>query len=110
MSQLTRFEPPQPRGERTRYLVRGTIAPRFVAARALSAKDAITFIPIGARETRAFATMLADGSIREDARGRFWFDMAAYEVAATARRRQMAPLWIAVAVIGAVIAMMFYRG
>lgn len=110
MSQLTRFEPPQPRGERTRYLVRGTIAPRFVSTRALSAKDAITFIPIGARETRAFATMLADGSIREDARGRFWFDMAAYEAAATARSRQMAPLWIAVAVIGAIIAMMFYRG
>jgi hypothetical protein len=75
--------------ERTRYLVRGTIAPRFVDARAMCAADAIPFAPATPRERRALAAMIADGSIRVAAPGRFYFDMAAYEAAAAARARRL---------------------
>lgn len=94
--------------ERTRYLVRGTIAPRFVDARAVCAADAIPFAPATPRERRALAAMIADGSIRLAAPGRFYFDMAAYEAVATARARRLVPLWIGGALAIAVIALLFY--
>ena len=110
MTRLTRLEPPRLTRERTHYLVRGTIAPVFIAAHAVAASDAMPFVPSGKRETRAFASMLSNGSIRKAAHDRFWFDMTAYEAAAARRSRQLAPLWIAAATIGAIIATMFYRG
>lgn len=107
---LTRVDPPAQRGTvRERYLVRGTIAPRFVAARAVTADEAIAFTPTDPREARAFAAMIADGSIRS-AGGRFWFDMDAYEAAAAARRAKRVPVLLMVALLVAAAAVVFYRG
>lgn len=104
---LTRVE----RGTvRDRYLVHGTIAPRFVEARAVTADDAIAFTPADAREARAFAAMIADGSIRVPGPGRFWFDMDAYEAAAAARRAKRVPVMLIVALLIAAVAVLFYRG
>ena len=95
---------------RDRYLVRGSIAPHFVAAHAVTADDAIAFTPRDAREARAFAAMIADGSIRMPAAGRFWFDMDAYETAAAARRTRRVPVLVLVALLIAGVAVVFYRG
>jgi hypothetical protein len=99
-----------PRGTvRDRYLVHGTIAPRFVEAHAVTPADAIAFTPAGRREVRALAVMIADGSIRMPAAGRHYFDMDAYEAAATARRARRVPVLLLVALLIAAVAMVFYR-
>ena len=95
---------------RDRYLVKGSIAPRFVEARAVTADDAIAFVPADAREARAFAAMIADGSIRMARAGRFYFDMDAYEAATAARRARSVPVMLIVALLVAVVAVLFYRG
>ncbi|MCP3735121.1 hypothetical protein M9979_09595 [Sphingomonas sp. RP10(2022)] len=95
---------------RDRYLVHGTIAPRFVEAHAVTPDDAVAFTPADAREAKAFAAMIADGSIRMPAQGRFWFDMDAYEAAAAARRAKRVPVMVIVALLVAVVAVLFYRG
>ena len=107
---LTRVDPPRAPGGtvRDRYLVHGTIAPRFVEARAVTADDAIAFRPADAREVKAFAAMIADGSIRATG-GRFWFDMDAYEAAAAARRATRVPVLLMVALLVAAVAVLFYR-
>ena len=109
-NQLTRIDTPAPRGTvRDRDLVHGTIAPRFVEAHAVTADDAIAFTPTDAREAKAFAAMIADGSIRTMAQGRFWFDMDAYEAAAAARRAKRVPVLLMVALLIAAVAVVFYR-
>jgi len=100
-----------PRGTvRDRYLVHGTIAPRFVAAHAVTASDAIAFTPAAGREATAFAAMIADGSIRMPVAGRFYFDMDAYEAAAAARGARRVPLLLIVSLLVAGVAVVFYRG
>ena len=107
---LTRIATSGPRGTvRDRYLVHGTIAPRFVAAHAVIADDAMPFTPAGAREAKAFAAMIADGSIRGVGQGRFWFDIHAYETAAAARRAKRVPVLLMVALLIAAVAVAFYR-
>ncbi len=108
---MTRLVRVEPQGTvRDRYLVHGTIAPRFVDARAVTAGDAIDFAPADAREAKAFAAMVADGSIRVAVPGRFWFDMDAYEAAAAGRRAKRVPVMLIVTLLIAVGAVMFYRG
>lgn len=109
-ARLTRVDPsPAQRGTvRERYLVHGPIAPRFVDARAVTADEAIAFTPADAREAKAFAAMVADGSIRAAGR-RFWFDMDAYEAAAAARRAKRVPVAVTIALLIAVVAVLFYR-
>lgn len=94
---------------RDRYLVHGTIAPRFVEARAVTPDDAIAFTPGDSREARALAAMIADGSIRMVAPGRFYFDMPAYEAAAAARRAKSVLVMLIVALLIAAVAVAFYR-
>ena len=109
MSELRIVPPTGPR-VRAHYLVRGTIAPHFVEAGALSAKDAIAFSPPDPRQVKELAAMVADGSIRTLGNGRFWFDMDAYEAATDARRRRNLPILILAALIVAAVAVLFYRG
>ena len=110
MNQLEPIRPPAAAPVRLRYLVRGDIAPVFVERHALSADDAIAFVPANPRAGRRFAAMLADGSIREPSRARFYFDMAAYEAAAEARSRRMVPWLIVASIAIAVVAVSFYVG
>ncbi|USU08418.1 hypothetical protein NF700_15320 [Sphingomonadaceae bacterium OTU29MARTA1] len=108
---MTRLVRVEPQGTvRDRYLVHGTIAPRFVDAHAVTASDAIDFAPADAREAKAFAAMVSDGSIRMAVPGRFWFDMDAYEAAAAGRRAKRVPVMLIVTLLIAVGAVMFYRG
>ncbi|USU04780.1 hypothetical protein NF699_17370 [Sphingomonadaceae bacterium OTU29LAMAA1] len=108
---MTRLVRVEPQGTvRDRYLVHGTIAPRFVDAHAVTASDAIDFAPADEREAKAFAAMVSDGSIRVAVPGRFWFDMDAYEAAAAGRRAKRVPVMLIVTLLIAVGAVMFYRG
>lgn len=108
---MTRLVRVEPQGTvRDRYLVHGTIAPRFVDAHAVTASDAIAFTPADAREAKAFAAMLADQSIRLASPGRYWFDMHAYEAAAASRRARRMPVMLIAALLVAAVAMLFYRG
>ncbi|USU11896.1 hypothetical protein NF701_15390 [Sphingomonadaceae bacterium OTU29THOMA1] len=108
---MTRLVRVEPQGTvRDRYLVHGTIAPRFVDAHAVTASDAIDFAPADAREAKAFAAMVSDGSIRVAVPGRFWFDMDAYEAAEAGRRAKRVPVMLIVTLLIAVGAVMFYRG
>jgi hypothetical protein len=107
---VTRLVRVAPQGSvRDRYLVHGTIAPRFVEAHAVTASDAIAFVPADAREAKALTAMVSDGSIRTAGLGRLWFDMDAYEAAAAARRAKRVPVVVIVALLIAVGAMIFYR-
>lgn len=107
---MTRLVRVEPQGTvRDRYLVHGPIAPRFVDAHAVMASDAIAFVPADAREARAFAAMMSDGSIRVARPGQFWFDMGAYEAAAAARRAKRVPVMLIVALLVAAVAVLFYR-
>ena len=108
MSRLTRVEPKGTVPDR--YLVHGTIAPRFVDAHAVTASDAIAFAPADVREAKAFAAMVTDGSIRAAGPGRFWFDMQAYEAAAARRRARRLPVMLIVSLLVALVALAFYRG
>jgi hypothetical protein len=107
VNRLTRVEPQG--NVRDRYLVHGTVAPRFVDARAVTASDAMAFAPADAREAKALAAMVSDGSIRVAGPGRFWFDMEAYEAAAAARRAKRVPVMVIVALLIAVAAVALYR-
>ena len=94
----------------TRYLVRGTIAPRFVEANALAAADAIAFVPADELEARELARMIADGSMRRSGTDRLYLDMVAYAAVVEARRRRLLPWLVIVPVLLAGIAVLFYRG
>ena len=108
---MTRLARVEPQGSvRDRYLVHGTIAPRFVEARAVTASDAIAFVPANAREAKAFAAMVSDGSIRVTGARLFWFDMDAYEDATAARRAKRVPVMLIVALLVAAVALAFYPG
>ena len=96
--------------ERTRYLVRGRIAPQLIDLAAVSRDDAVPFTPAGRREGREFAAMLRSGAVKRLADGRCWFDMAAYEAAAARRTRLLVPVLVVAAVIVAFIATRFYAG
>jgi hypothetical protein len=106
-----RLRSEQPKGAmRDRYLVHGSIAPRFVDAHAVTPDDAIAFEPADAGEAKALAAMIADGSVRMPSAGRSYFDMDAYEAAAAARRAKSVPVMLIVALLIAVVAVTFYRG
>ncbi|MDB5677219.1 hypothetical protein [Sphingomonas bacterium] len=98
--------PPLPPGA---LRVRGRIAEAMLAAHALAPEDAIEFAP-DPRDTAAFAALRADGIVRELPGERFWFDLVAYHLREQARGRVRAMWGFGLALVVAVIAVMFYRG
>ena len=100
---------PPPRLPPGALRVRGRIAEAMLAAHALAPEDAIEFAP-DPRDAAAFAKLRAAGIVREVPGGRFWFDLVAYHLREQARSRHMVPLALGVAVLIAVVAVLFYRG
>jgi len=86
---------------------RGSVVPQFLARHALSPPDAIGFAPAGAAEAKAFAALVADGSIRAAGAG-YWLDLPRYRLVEAARARRRAGVAVVVAVVGAVVVMLFY--
>lgn len=88
--------------------VRDRIAEAMLAVHALAPEDAVDFTP-DRRDTAAFEKLRAAGIVREVPGGRFWFDLVAYHLREQARSR-VAVIWtLGLAVMGAAIAVLFYR-
>ncbi|HVF93941.1 MAG TPA: hypothetical protein VM900_06475 [Sphingomonas sp.] len=107
---MSRVQPVRSDTSRSRYLVRGEIAPVFVERNALAAEDAIAFGPRSRSGMRQFVAMVRAGSIREPRPGLFYLDYARYEAAAAERSRRMIPWLAGGAMVIAAVATRFYTG
>jgi hypothetical protein len=90
--------------------VRGPVAGHFLAQHALSPGEAIAFVPKDRVERWWFDRFRRIGALREAPPGRWWFDLAAYHRDAQAFSWRWVPIAIAVPVVIAAVAMLFYRG
>ena len=89
---------------------RRKIAAHFFVHHAVSAEDAVAYIPQGLVMRRQFERMQHRGVIRSGAGG-YWLDTAAYQAELDRRRRILVPVVIALAVVAAVALMLAgYRG
>lgn len=81
----------------------------FCAAHAVTPYDTILYTP-PADLKAAFDALLAERLIRKEGRAYYWLDLRAYEAAVEVRRRKLVPVAIAVSVLLAAVAMLFYAG
>ena len=88
---------------------RRKLVDHFCAAHAITPYDTILYTP-PAELKPAFDALLAERLIRKEGHAYYWLDLRAYESAAELRRRRHVPVAIAVAVLLAVVAMLFYVG
>ena len=89
--------------------VRGPVARYFLARHALSAEDAIPYVPKARYERWWFDRFRERGSLREVRPGSFYFDLIAYHRDAEALRRRAVTIALPVSLAIAGIAMLFYR-
>ena len=89
--------------------VRGPVARYFLARHALSAEDAILYMPKTRYEHWWFDRFRARGSLHEVRPGSFYFDLIAYHADAEAIRRRAVTISLFLSVAIAGIAMLFYR-
>ena len=89
--------------------VRGPVARYFLARHALSAEDAIPYVPKTRIERWWFDRFRRRGSLHEIGRGSFYFDLIAYHRAAEAIRRRAVAISLPLSLAIAGIAMLFYR-
>jgi hypothetical protein len=87
---------------------RRRIVAHFYIHHAVSAQDAVTYVPEGGMGRCQFEEMLAKGILHEAAAGTFWIDQAAYKADLERRRRMVIPLIVAVLLILAAIPLFFY--
>ncbi|VVT23210.1 conserved hypothetical protein [Sphingomonas sp. EC-HK361] len=92
------------------HRVRGTIAPYFMDRHAIGPDDAIDFVPRNPAEAKALAALVADGVVRATPARKLWFDLDRHAAAETRRAQTRAMIGIAISVLIAAIAVLFYRG
>lgn len=90
-------------------IVRRRIANHFLAQHAISAEEAVAYVPHGPAAERQFAAMRRRGSVRE-AGSSFWLDLPAYRTEEARRRRFTVPIVLALTMIAAAVPIFFYRG
>lgn len=88
---------------------RRKVVDHFCAQHAITPYDTILYTP-PAELKAAFDALVAERLIRKEGHAYYWLDLRAYEAAVEQRRRKLAPVAIAVAVLLAVVAMLFYAG
>lgn len=89
---------------------RRKIAAHFFVHHAVSAEEAVPYVPASLVMRRQFDRMRGRGIIRDGAPGSFWIDIAAYQADAERRRRRLVPIVLVLALIAAAIPLFFYRG
>jgi hypothetical protein len=89
---------------------RRRIASHFFVHHAISAEDAVAYVPQSLIEERQFAKMQAKGVVREAGAGRYWIDTAAYQAEIDSRRRLLVPIVIVLCVAIAAALLLAYRG
>lgn len=88
---------------------RRKLVDHFCAQHAITPYDTILYTPPA--DLRAeFDRLLAERLIRKEGHAYYWLDLRAYEAAVVLRRRKLVPVTIAVSVLLAVVAMLFYLG
>ncbi|RYE03728.1 MAG: hypothetical protein EOP61_03390 [Sphingomonadales bacterium] len=90
---------------------RRKIAAYFFVEHAISADEAVPYVPQRRVERHEFERMQKRGVIRATGDGKYWLDTAAYQADADRRRRILVPVVI-VLVIAVALIIMFagYRG
>lgn len=88
---------------------RRKLVDHFCAQHAVTPYDTILYTP-PAELKAAFDMLLAERLIRKEGHAYYWLDLRAYEAAVELRRRKLVPVTIAVAVLLAVVATLFYAG
>jgi hypothetical protein len=88
---------------------RRRIVAHFYVHHAISAEEAVPYVPAKGVVHRQFDEMLAKGILHEAAPGRFWIDQAAYKADLERRRRMVIPLIVVVLLILAAIPLFFYQ-
>jgi len=88
---------------------RRRIADHFCVHHAISAEDAVAFVPQSVVERSQFARMLARGVVRDAGAGQYWLDIEAYREEIEARRRKLVPIVILLAVVIAGLILLGYR-
>ena len=89
---------------------RRKIAAYFFVEHAISADEAVAYVPRGRIERTEFGRMRARGVIRETDQGKYWLDTAAFQADADRRRAILVPVVIVLAVAAAVVLTFAYRG
>ena len=90
---------------------RRKIAAYFFVEHAISADDAVPYVPQRRIERREFERMQQRGVIRSTRDGKYWLDTAAYQADADRRRRILVPVVIVLVVAAALLLMLVgYRG
>ena len=88
---------------------RRRIVAHFYVHHAISAEEAVAYVPAKGMGQRQFEEMLARGILHQAAPGRFWIDQAAYQADLERRRRMVIPLIIVVLLILAAIPLCFFE-
>lgn len=88
---------------------RRKLADHFCAQHAITPYDTILYTPPPELKA-AFDGLLAERLIRKEGHAYYWLDLRAYEAAIELRRRKLVPAAIAVSLLLAVVAMLFYAG
>lgn len=88
---------------------RRKVVDQFCAQHAVTPYDTILYAPPEALKP-AFDGLVAERLIRKEGHAYYWLDLRAYEAAVEVRRRKLVPVAIAVSVLLAAVAMLFYAG
>jgi hypothetical protein len=89
---------------------RRKIAAHFMAQHAISAEEAVGFVPGSLIMKRQFECWQARGVVRQAGPGRYWLDLNAYRADDEARRRRMVPVVVVLVLILVGVMMLFYQG
>ncbi|WP_431469814.1 hypothetical protein [Sphingosinithalassobacter sp. LHW66-3] len=95
---------------RRSYRARRAIAAFFAAQHAITAAEAIRYVPRTPAEREAFEDLQTRGLVRSAGEQTYFMLLPAYDAYEDARRRRLVPLVIGGAVLVALVAMLFYRG
>ena len=89
---------------------RRRIAAYFFVEHAVSAEEAVAYVPQRPIERREFERMRKRGVIRDAGGGKYWLDTAAYQADAERRGRALVPVVIVLAIAAALALTFAYRG
>lgn len=82
----------------------------FFAQHAVTAEEAVPFVPQRRIERTQFERMLRGGIVHETSKGRYWFDIVAWQKHQDRTRRTLVPIVIAVCVLVAGLLTFLYQG
>lgn len=92
------------------HRISGPVADSLLGRGAITRERALTYAPDSPQARRDLARLYESGIVRATADGRCWFDLRAYYVAQARRERTRAAIAVPVAIVCALVAVLFYRG